>query len=188
MKKDKNALRVECLARRDAMDPEQRLKIAGQMAENVDDAIRIMTGKVVSGFWPIRSEIDPRPVMMALHKHGFQLALPALIDKTTMVFRSFENESQLVPMGFGTFGPGQDSVMVEPDCLLVPLASFDKNGNRIGYGAGYYDRAIAQMHRNGRNPLLIGFAFDCQQVEHIPAEPHDIPLDRIWTESGLRIL
>ena len=70
--------------------------------------------------------------------------------------------------------------------MLVPLAAFDERGHRIGYGAGYYDRAIARLQEIGVNPRLIGVAFDCQQVEIVPDEPHDMPLEAILTESGLR--
>jgi 5-formyltetrahydrofolate cyclo-ligase len=89
-------------------------------------------------------------------------------------------------MGFGTSGPGRDAAVLDPQLMLVPLAAFDAAGNRIGYGAGHYDRAIARLHARGMFPRLIGLAFDCQRVETVPAEPHDAPLGEILTESGLR--
>ena len=70
--------------------------------------------------------------------------------------------------------------------MLVPLAAFDARGHRIGYGAGYYDRAIARLQAARRAPRLIGIAFDCQQVTRVPNEPHDVILPEILTESGLR--
>ncbi len=70
--------------------------------------------------------------------------------------------------------------------MLVPLAAFDARGHRIGYGAGYYDRAIARLPDKGHAPRLIGVAFDCQEVELVPDEPHDVVIPEILTESGLR--
>jgi 5-formyltetrahydrofolate cyclo-ligase len=70
--------------------------------------------------------------------------------------------------------------------MLVPLAAFDIRGHRIGYGAGYYDRAIAGLMEKNMRPRLIGIAFDCQEVAGVPDEPHDVQLDAMLTESGLR--
>jgi 5-formyltetrahydrofolate cyclo-ligase len=70
--------------------------------------------------------------------------------------------------------------------MLVPLAAFDARGHRIGYGAGYYDRAIAKLIDKGRPPRLVGIAFDCQEVPLVPNEDHDVILTEILTESGLR--
>ena len=186
MTNNKKMLRQEALARRDRMRQEQRAVISQKLVDELQKLLAILKGKTVAGFWPIKSEIDPRPMMSALKKHGVKLALPAIIDKTTMVFRIFEDEGKLVDMGFGTVGPSEEAEIVEPETLLVPLSAFDSKGNRIGYGAGYYDRAIASMRENGHNPLLIGLAFDCQEVPSIPAEPYDQKLAMILTESGLR--
>ena len=186
MTNNKKMLRQEALARRDRMRKEQRAVISQKLVDELQKLLAILKGKTVAGFWPIKSEIDPRPMMSALKKHGFKLALPAIIDKTTMVFRIFEDEGKLVDMGFGTVGPSKEAEIVEPETLLVPLSAFDSKGNRIGYGAGYYDRAIASLRENGHNPLLIGLAFDCQEVPSIPAEPYDQKLAMILTESGLR--
>ena len=186
MTNNKKTLRQEALARRDRIPEKQRVIISQKLVDELQKLLAILKGKTVAGFWPIKSEIDPRPIMLALKEHGFKLALPAIIDKTTMVFRNFEDEGKLVNMGFGTVGPSEDAQIVTPETLLVPLSAFDSKGNRIGYGAGYYDRAIASMRENGHNPLLIGLAFDCQEVSSIPAEPHDQKLAMILTESGLR--
>ena len=69
----------------------------------------------------------------------------------------------------------------------MPLSAFDGQGHRIGYGAGHYDRAIDRLRAKGRSPRLIGVAFDCQEVASVPAEPHDVALDAVLTESGFRI-
>jgi len=180
----KRHLRGEALARRDALDPVWRIEQALRMAEIAE--IAVAPGQVVSGYWPMRSEVDIRPLMFSLAEKRARLCLPAILDKTTMVFRELVRGAPLVEMGFGTFGPGAEAEVLDPAVMLVPLAAFDARGHRIGYGGGYYDRAIERLNKAGKPPRLIGIAFDCQQVERVPEEPHDIVLGEMLTESGLR--
>jgi 5-formyltetrahydrofolate cyclo-ligase len=183
----KKSLRAAALGRRDALDPQWRIEASLRIAE-AGAALGVGPGEVVSGFWPIRSEVDVRPLMAALAERGARLALPAILDRETIVFRELARGAPLVDMGFGTAGPGPEATVLEPDLMLVPLAAFDARGHRIGYGGGYYDRAIERLRAAGRAPRLAGVAFDCQQVERVPDEPHDIVLSEMLTESGLRRL
>ena len=183
----KKQLRAEALARRDALDPQWRIEASLGMAEWAQ-RIPVEPGDVVSGFWPMRSEVDVRPLMFAFREQGARLCLPAILDKTTIVFRELVRGADLVDMGFGTYGPGPDAEVLQPVLMLVPLAAFDARGHRIGYGAGYYDRAIARLQAGPRPPRLIGIAFDCQQVELVPEQPHDVVIPEMLTESGLRRL
>lgn len=185
-KQIKKALRAEALGQRDALDPGWRAKAALQLAETGADAIRFAPGTVVSGFWPMRSEFDVRPLMTRLAERGARLCLPAILDKTTIVFREFHPDIAMVDMGFGTQGPSENAAVLDPTIMLVPLAAFDRRGHRIGYGAGYYDRAIAVLEQKGIAPELFGIAFDCQEVARVPDEPHDVPLPALLSESGLR--
>ena len=91
-----------------------------------------------------------RPLLFALREQGARLCLPAILDKTTIVFRELVRGAPLVDMGFGTLGPGADAEVLDPTLMLVPLAAFDGRGHRIGYGAGHYDRAIARLTDAGR--------------------------------------
>jgi 5-formyltetrahydrofolate cyclo-ligase len=184
----KKRLRSEALARRDRLDPFWRIEAALEMAETARDRIAVEPGQIVSGFWPMRSEVDVRPLMFALRENGARLCLPAILDKTTIVFRELVRGAPMVEMGFGTLGPHEEAEVLDPAIMLVPLAAFDKRGHRIGYGGGYYDRAIERLHEAGKPPLLIGVAFDCQEVERVPEEAHDVVLSEILTESGLRSL
>lgn len=181
----KNALRRQALSRRDALDDAYRIEASLMAAELGRDAISFDPGTIVSGFFPIRSEIDIRPLMFALREKGARLCLPAIIDKETILFRELIRGAEMIEMGFGTVGPGPEAEVLEPDILLMPLAAFDESGNRVGYGGGFYDRAIARLHELDQQPQLIGCAFDCQSADAIPAEAHDVPLDAIITESGL---
>ncbi|CDX45515.1 conserved hypothetical protein [Mesorhizobium sp. SOD10] len=182
----KKQLRKEALARRDALDEFWRVEIALEMAETAKEKIDFEPGRIVSGFWPMRSEVDVRPLMFALREKGARLCLPAILDKTTIVFRELVRGAPMVEMGFGTVGPHAEAEELDPTLMLVPLAAFDARGHRIGYGAGYYDRAIARLADKGITPRLIGIAFDCQEVERVPEENHDVVIPEILTESGLR--
>lgn len=181
----KKALREEALARRDGLDPQWRIEASLRMAEAAD-RLGVEPGMVVSGFWPMRSEVDVRPLMFALRERGARLCLPAILDKKTIVFRELVRDGKMVDMGFGTFGPGPDATELDPNLMLIPLAAFDDRGHRIGYGAGYYDRAIDRLQAKGHAPRLVAIAFDCQEVERVPDQDHDVQLPEILTESGLR--
>lgn len=185
IREKKKELRAQALARRDALDPQWRIEASLAMAK-VARLIDIEPGAVVSGFWPMRSEVDVRPLMFALREKGARLCLPAILDKETIVFRELVRGAQLIDMGFGTFGPGPEAEILEPSIMLVPLAAYDWRGHRIGYGAGYYDRAIDRLKAKGIAPRLIAIAFDCQEVEEVPDQPHDVRLPEILTETGLR--
>lgn len=183
---DKKALRRAALGRRDALDAQWRIEASLAMAETARRAIAVDPGSIVSGFWPIRSEVDVRPTMFALMEAGARLCLPAIVDRETIVFRELVRGAPLVDMGFGTAGPGEEAAVLDPQVMLVPLAAFDARGHRIGYGAGFYDRAIARLGERGLLPRLVGVAFDCQEVELVPDEAHDVVIPEILTESGLR--
>lgn len=182
----KAEIRNTALLSRDATDPEARIEASLAIAECGADSIDIHPGEIVSGFWPIRSEVDVRPLMFRLMEKGARLCLPVVIDRATILFRELVRGAPMVDTGFGTAGPDDEAEVLDPDLMLVPLAAFDSTGNRIGYGAGHYDRAIARLRDRGKMPRLIGVALDVQQVETVPAEDHDVPLPAILTESGMR--
>ena len=180
---DKARLRAAALARRDALEPSARHHHSAALAQNA--ASLDWPRGPVSGFWPMRSEVDPRPLMRLLAGRGMPLALPR-VERHGLSFRSFTFEDTLMRAGFGLSEPLPHAPEVRPAAMIVPLAAFDRRGHRIGYGAGHYDRAIARLHGEGRRPRLIGIAFDCQEVELVPDEPHDVVIPEILTESGLR--
>ena len=138
-------------------------------------------GKVLSGYWPMRGEADPRPAMAA---HDGPLCLPVVPGRAVpLVFRRWDGEA-LVPGPFGTLHPAESQPVLVPQILIVPLAGFDARGNRIGYGGGYYDRTLQLLRESGQ-VQAIGLAFAVQELPHIPAEPFDQPLDLIVTDGGL---
>ena len=178
--------RNEALARRDALSLDWRIEKSLEIAEVGVRELAVMPGEVVSGFMPMRSEVDVRPLMAAIAEKGARICVPAILDKTTIEFRELVRGAPLIDMGFGTVGPGPEAVVLEPTLMLMPLAAFDSRGHRIGYGAGYYDRAIDRLHQKGIKPRLVAIAWDCQEIDTVPDEDHDVQLDAALTESGLR--
>ncbi|MTD99779.1 5-formyltetrahydrofolate cyclo-ligase [Paracoccus sp. YIM 132242] len=138
-------------------------------------------GKILAGYWPMRGEPDPRPAMAA---HDGPVCLPVVPGKAVpLVFRRWDGEA-LVPGPFGTSHPPDSQPVLRPDVLIVPLAGFDRGGNRIGYGGGYYDRTLQLLRETG-DATAIGLAFAVQELPAIPADPFDQPLDLIVTDRGL---
>ncbi|MEH3147005.1 MAG: 5-formyltetrahydrofolate cyclo-ligase [Methylobacterium frigidaeris] len=180
---DKAALRRLALARRDALPPEARAVASGQVADLLFALPELARHGLVSAYWPIRSELDLRPLLQRLRARGQAVALPQ-VTPNGLVFRLVGEGEHLARGGFGLSEPGPDAPVVRPRALLVPLAAFDRRGHRIGYGKGYFDRALADLDRDG--PLdAIGVAFAAQEVERVPDQPYDRRLGRIVTEAGL---
>ena len=180
----KAQLRKTALARRDAVSPASRADMSAAICRSVMQIDGVQSANIVAGYWPIRSEPDVRAVLETVHTAGHRACLPVLIDDKTIEFRHWVPGSPVVDAGFGTLGPPLGRPAVDPDALMVPLSAYDCDGNRIGYGKGHYDRAIARLRDSGRQPLLVGIAFSVQELEHIPAEPHDVGLDWVVTENG----
>ena len=145
------------------------------------EALAPHRGRPVSGYWPLGSEIDPRPALAALTEHG-PVGLPVVEGPARpLVFRRWRPGDPLVPGGFGTSVPAAGEPMV-PEVLIVPLLAFDGRGHRLGYGGGFYDRTLAALR--GRGPVLaVGFAFGAQRVDALPTEPTDEPLDLVVTQE-----
>lgn len=184
-KTGKASLRAVSLTARDALGEAMRAEKSAAICRAGSVALAVSSGQTVSGYYPIRSEVDAMPLLAALGKGGARLCLPAVLDRETIVFRQWNPVDPLVDVGWGTMGAPAEAPVVDPDLILMPLAAFDRQGNRIGYGAGHYDRAIDRMRQKGLNPRLIGIAFDCQEVAEVPAGPYDIPMNGVLTESGL---
>ncbi|MBL1405882.1 MAG: 5-formyltetrahydrofolate cyclo-ligase [Rhizobiales bacterium] len=188
LSKQKAEIRRDILIKRNELPALRRIEMSLSAGDIGSKAIRFEENTIISGFFPIRSEIDARPLMDALAQRGARLCLPAVIDKTTIEFRELKRGCAMVDTGFGTRGPGPDAEILDPDIMIAPLAAYDMKGGRVGYGAGYYDRAIDKLMRKNAPPFLIGLAFAMQEMVHVPVEAHDIPLNAILTEIDYKLI
>jgi 5-formyltetrahydrofolate cyclo-ligase len=178
----KAELRREGLARRDALPAEIR-KAAAEVIAARAFPLAIAPGMVVSGFMPLKSEINPLPLMRKLADAGARLALPTVAGRgKPLIMRSWQWGEPLVPGVWGIRELPPAAPELQPDILLVPLLAFDRDGHRIGYGAGYYDLTIAQLR--AKKPIAaVGIAFAAQEVESVPRTAFDARLDLVLTEN-----
>ena len=179
---DKANLRAAALAARDALSSEQRAAAALALAAR-GLPLEIAPGTIVSGYSPIRSEIDPVPLMRALGSRGARLALPAVMARgKSLAFRAWAPDDRLMMGPLGILEPSPAATEIIPDIMLVPLAAFDRLGHRIGYGAGHYDYTLAHL-RKVKPIAAIGLAFSAQEIKAVPALQHDVALDYVLTDT-----
>lgn len=179
----KAAMRVKAHAERAAFFPTLRAEAAIAAAGHFFSGMTLDPGEVVAAYWPIRDELDVKPVLTRLMDGGQPVCLPVVLgDGLPLELRLWAEGAPLYPSGFGTLAPDELAPVVEPDIILMPLLGFDKHGTRLGYGGGYYDRTLMKL---SKRPRLVGFAFARQEFDTIPRDAHDVPLDAVVTEKGV---
>ena len=175
-------LRAAALAARDALSAAERVTAADALAER-GLPLPIVPGCVVAGYSPIRSEIDPAPLMRKLAANGARLALPTVTARgQSLSFRAWSPSDRLMQGPLGIPEPSPAAAEVVPDIMMVPLAAFDRLGHRIGYGAGHYDHTFSHL-RKIKAVTGIGLAFAAQEIDAVPALSHDERLDFVLTET-----
>jgi 5-formyltetrahydrofolate cyclo-ligase len=175
-------LRATALAKRDALSDNKRAAAAKAIAKR-GLPMAIAPGTIISGYSPIRSEIDLMPLLRALAAQGARLALPAVMARgKSLAFRAWLPDDRLMLGPLGIPEPSPAAAEVIPDIMLVPLAAFDRAGHRIGYGAGHYDFTLAHL-RKTKAIAAIGVAFAAQEIALVPALQHDVALDYVLTET-----
>jgi 5-formyltetrahydrofolate cyclo-ligase len=179
----KSVIRKDALLRRDALPAAERAKAAEAIAGRAFPLD--VKGAIVSGFMPLKTEINPLPLMRRLAERGAQLALPAIDARgKPLIMRAFALGDDLASGQWSIREPKADAGEVAPDILLVPLLAFDRTGHRIGYGAGYYDMTIAKL-RAMKRIVAVGIAFAAQEIEQVPVTPRDARLDLVLTEREI---
>lgn len=164
-----------------------RRKIAFDQGDTGIGAARLLevlephSGKTISGFLPIRTEIDPRPAMSRMSETGY-VTVPVIQGAgQPLKFSRWTPDCALVDGPFGARVPAEE-MYLEPEVLIVPLVAYTRTGGRLGYGGGFYDRTLERL-RAIRPTLAIGFAFAAQEADTLPLEPTDQQLDMIVTET-----
>jgi 5-formyltetrahydrofolate cyclo-ligase len=179
----KAALRAEQRRRRSALGADLGPAAAAAVARLIATEFRLPPRAIVSGYWPLADEFDPRPAMDRLAGLGHPLALPRVRGwGRSLAFHAWRPGDPLLPGPFQVMEPSPDAPVVTPRVLLVPLLAFDRMGRRLGYGAGYYDTVLRELRAGIPPPLAIGVAFAAQEVEEVPTGPRDQTLDAVVTE------
>jgi 5-formyltetrahydrofolate cyclo-ligase len=174
---EKAALRQASLERRARCNP----AVGEKLAEHVLRDCPPPAGAIVAGFWPLDGEINIYPLLEALAAKGQLLCLPVTPKKgSPLIFHAWSPGGPLHPGRFGTMQPSQNAEMA-PDFILTPLLAFDRFGNRLGYGGGYYDRSFAAYP----DAFRLGCAFAAQACAHVPTDEHDVKLHAVATELSV---
>lgn len=206
---DKNAIRRILRQRRLELSiPERRIK-SEDLKYRVMDSIEYQTSEAIAFYWPNDGEIDPMPLLEAAYLSGKQCFLPVLQNEKNLAFIEYQPEDALIPNRFGIMEPNASNERNEShkrqtlpphllDLVMVPLVAFDRFGQRLGRGAGYYDKTFA-FTRNVDNkenlkkvnnksewnrPILLGLGYEFQQVEALPQESWDIVLYGVATDEN----
>lgn len=177
----KRALRTRALSVRARAAEAAGAKAALLIARRLLGDFVFMKGAIVAGYAAIGSEVDPFPVMAALGTQGHPLCLPRT-ESDSLVFRTWKPGDPLLVGRMSIPEPDAKARERRPDMLIVPLLAFDRDGYRLGYGAGYYDRYL-RAARAKRTIRAIGIAYEAQQVEELPRAANDEPLDAVVTET-----
>ncbi len=185
----RRAERERLLAERAALPVAAREELAAALAAGLDallvERIGPLSGLVVSAYWPIKSEPDLRGWLGRLHAAGAVTALPVVETRATpLVFRRWQPGTRMTRGHWNIPVPPEDAGIVTPEIALAPLVGWDGEGYRLGYGGGYFDRTLAAL---SPRPFVIGVGFDAARLATIYPQPHDVPMDAIVTESGLRM-
>jgi 5-formyltetrahydrofolate cyclo-ligase len=179
----KTALRRDALARRETIKPAARAAFARRLAEEGLRLARVWRPQIVSAFHPLRDEPDTLLLLTALAAEGFATALPAVVGRRSpLAFRLWRPGGPTRAGAMAIREPLEEGPAVDPDLLFVPLACFDRRGNRIGYGAGFYDRTMARLR--AMKPIhAVGVAYGVCEVAAVPYETHDQSLDAVVTDQ-----
>lgn len=183
-------LRQRLTERRKALTPQQRIAAAQGLRRSLEQLPEYHTDARVAGYWAVNGELALNLVIPPLLARGQQFLLPLLGAERQLRFAPWSAGEPVEPNRHGIPEPVQVREPLAPfqlDLVLVPLLAFDRRGQRLGYGGGYYDRSFAFLNEQARptEPLLVGIAYDFQEVEAIEPARWDVPLDFVATDREL---
>lgn len=182
---EKHKLRERMLVARRQISPAMAANAAQSVGRHFADHPILAFAESFAGYVAMRGELDVMPVFDLMARYNKQSALPCAAPNNGLRFRAWKRGEPLERHALGMQEPLPIAASVIPAIILVPLLAFDGIGNRLGYGAGYYDRAMQTLRQFTPTPLFIGVGYGLQEVPLVPTEPHDTPLDGILTELGV---
>lgn len=191
---DKRALRRFLSHQRQALSLHEQRLASQRLCQHLKALPEIRRARRLSLYLPVNGEIDPMPLLPWLRTRNVEIYLPVLrpFSTNTLWFVAYRPDTPMVKNRFGIWEPdlrfsAQRRNRLPAwalDTLVVPLVGFDAKANRMGMGGGFYDRSLAFMNRSGPSPTLIGVAHACQQVDSLPVEPWDVPLQAVVSDQG----
>lgn len=182
----KEKLRKHFLEKRNKISFHHTNLVSKKISKYSEDISKFYNPSIIAGFYPFRNEINLIPLMKKFISLGNKICLPITPPKyQTLTFREWTPEVELVKGKYGILEPNENSKVLEPDLLLVPLLAYDPFGNRLGYGGGFYDRTLNHFLSNKRKTNSIGVAFKFQKCKKLPIGEFDIPLNSILNEDGI---
>lgn len=168
--------RTELIATCHTISAPERKRVAGEVANILDELIDFSSTPIVSVYWPFRGELNLRDWMHAAHNRGGRIALPVVVAKAQpLVFREWSPGCKM-EKGIWNIPVPADSAIVTPTIVISPLVGYDPDCFRLGYGGGFFDRTLAALPLR---PLMIGVGHPCIAIPTIYPQPHDIPMDAI---------
>src|SRR6185503_2658970 len=178
----RKAQRAELIARRTAAPAEERRRWGDAITRTLVEEFPILQWMTVGFYWPIQGEFDPRFAIREFRRHGAKAALPVVVQKSApLQFREWWPGVAVTSGVFGLPVP-EGSAPLRPQAVLVPPVGFDRQGYRLGYGGGYFDRTLAAA---APQPLKIGVGYELSRMATIHPQPHDVPMDFVVTEAGI---
>ena len=178
----RKAERERLITDRLAVSADARATMSQRIADGLDAVIGDIAGRMVSLYWPFRGEPDLRPWMASINERGGRTALPVVIEKDQpLVFRPYVPGDRLEKGVWNIPIPAEGDPVL-PDIVISPIVGIDPALYRLGYGGGFFDRTLAAMPFK---PLVIGVGYELQRIATIYPQPHDIPMDRLVTETSL---
>lgn len=188
---ERQSLRAKMAARRSMLEASARISAATGVMRSLEQLPEFMVDQNIAGYWAVRGEVPLNLAVARLHARGQRYFLPVLDAQAprTLRFAEFIAGGALEPNRFGIPEPLDTAAhdARQLDVVLLPLLAFDACGNRLGTGGGWYDTTFSFLRQCARpsKPLLVGIGYAFQQVESLPAENWDVPLDYVATERGL---
>jgi 5-formyltetrahydrofolate cyclo-ligase len=182
-------LRTRLREARAKLGAAERIGAAQGVVQSLEQLAEFLVDKAVAGYWAVRGEVPLNLVYARTRSREQTYHLPILTDKKTLVFAPWQSGDEVTINRYGISEPGAahavDAELLE--LVLVPLLGFDRNGNRLGSGAGYYDRTFSFLKSQSRpaQPLLVGIGYHFQEVANMTPTEWDVPMDFIATDREL---
>jgi len=182
VKRWRKEARARLIEERLALSADIRLQLGERIAAHLEDAMGAVEGLVVSLYWPFRGEPDLRALMQRIGRRGGRCALPVVVALgEPLFFRAWGHGDPLTRGVWNIPIPPEGAEIVTPDIVIAPVIGFDRQGYRLGYGGGFYDRTLAALAGTKR---VFGVGYDQAAIPTIYPQWHDIKMDAVITESG----